>query len=525
MSIRDHIVSGARGAVAYAALRAKEYVGTSRVIRDIGQMRGWYTSPPDDKGQRIADSKEALFGRISTQFGPYPSFVSTNPFTNIKPGDIFDIDQQVRQTGLMFRRADLHENLIRHDAHLRAVDANFRDDLIGSAFTVEPVDSSELAQQVAQFQQRMLSECVDWRKSSRRLLFGRLDGYALEEAIYKDREFSFPVGGSYKTIECPILESLFPVQNRHTRFDISEADALKLDTGGTFIRPSQKKYMVFESDDDFQVRLRGYGYTASYLSMIKQNAWVRWEVLLKLWGIRGPMAFAHADIWQNEGLRTQIIQTLVNWGQGLGVTLPDTVEVKASEGVTDGDSRGMHAALIAAVNAELSKLIQGQQLTTDPGDHGSYGLSQTHQDTMASKVECQALNLSTCQRPFTQELLRLAIYEISSNGEYIPEGNDFRVNPRGLCSALKANPQQILTCGGIPKWRVHREMNPSQRIQIYDKAVNLLGANIAADSVYEEFNLRRPKEGQESLKGSKQDASTRPNRNDEPNDQEPSEKS
>ena len=34
----------------------------------------------------------------------------------------------------MFRRADLHENLIRHDAHLRAVDANFRDDLIGSGF-------------------------------------------------------------------------------------------------------------------------------------------------------------------------------------------------------------------------------------------------------------------------------------------------------------------------------------------------------------------------------------------------------
>ena len=86
MSIRDQIVSGARGAVAYAALRAKEYVGTSRVIRDIGQMRGWYTSPPDDKGQRLADSKDALFGRISTQFGPYPSFVSTNPFTNIKPG-------------------------------------------------------------------------------------------------------------------------------------------------------------------------------------------------------------------------------------------------------------------------------------------------------------------------------------------------------------------------------------------------------------------------------------------------------
>ena len=75
--------------------------------------------------------------------------------------------------------------------------------------------------------------------------------------------------------------------------------------------------MVFESDDDFQVRLRGYGYTASYLSMIKQNAWVRWEVLLKLWGFVGRWHSQTGHLAKRR-LRTQIIQTLVNWGQGLG---------------------------------------------------------------------------------------------------------------------------------------------------------------------------------------------------------------
>lgn len=471
-----------------------------KIIPGVGNPYGEGTRlPTSKKAERIVRSEEALYGRAAARLGPVANFVSTHPLRGLTPERVGGIFNTVLVSGWMLDKACLDEDIILADSHYRSVDNSFRVSIIGSPFTVEPVDSSELAQAVADYQQKVLTDvCHGWQQACKRLLFGDTSGYALEEVIYDWREVSYESGGRSYTVEARTPVGFEWVRNAHTRWNQAEGDRLELDSRDGFFPISQSphKWLLYTASHDFMIRRRGLNYTNVWLSLIKLNAWARWAATLDIWGIRNPILKYERDRWQDDKFKAEIIAQMQAWGLGQGAALPDDVEVDASPGISDGDARGMHAALLGIINAEQSKLRQGEQLTTETGGAGSYALSETHADTKAEHIEEGEQNLSAEVRSWMRASLRLACEE------YKPDGTWGEPLPRGLCAALGATTAQILSKCGRPQWRVTREMTPTVRMKLYDDGVNKLGLKIDSEQPYREFGFAKARSDKQALRGS-----------------------
>lgn len=494
MSLTDRITGKVREIAATAAGQLQAFA-SAPLIQNVGRASPGVSLTQDTAAQKVVESREALFGRVSSRLGPVPSFVSTHPMRGITPKRVAAIHSEVLIAGWMLNKACLDEDLLLADSHLRSQDSSFRDSIVGAPWSIEPADDSELARQVADYQTAVFRNCYGFKKACRRLLYGNLAGYALEEAVYEDRATRFRLGDSYVTVECPTPVDFEWVGNRHTRFNLAAGDRLELDTGGGHIVPPPVKYVCYEANDDFQLRRRGYAYTAIWLSMVKQNAWMRAAVMLDIWGIRGPWGKATKELWEDKTRLQEMITAIQEWGTGKGVVVTEDFTIEASSSGVTGDIREMHMALISAINAEESKLINASTLTTDPGEHGSYGLSDTHADSKAARVQGSEVNLSDCIARWMPHALRVACYRIN------PDGSFGDVNPRGLAAVLGAKPERVIALSGRPRWRVQREMSPKDRMDLYIKGVNDLGMALDEEAPYQDFGLKKARDGAEPLKG------------------------
>lgn len=501
MNLRESItnfVGSAQQRTAQALRRGADALAQTKIIQGVGrQGYGGPALPKDVDASKKVASTEALFGRVSSRLGPIPENISTHPLRNITPERVGAIHEEVLVAGWMLNKACLDEDLILADSHLRSVDNSYRVAIVGSPFTVEPCDGSDLARAVADYQQYVLHQCDGWQRMCKRLLFGDLAGYAIEEAVYQDRLFNFRSGGKSYTVDAPCPAAFEWVRNTNSRFNLGLGQILELDTGaGQFVNPyeSPHKWLIYEAADDFQLRRRGYAYTAIWLSMIKLNAWMRWGVLLDIWGLRAPIGKAARDLFQDATRLAQMRRAIEDWGRGLGLIVTDDFEVEASAGISDGDARGMHAALIGIINSELSKLRQGEQLTTETGGAGSYALSETHADTKAEHIEAGEQNLSTNLLPWSRAWLRLASQEYRDGIWGAPR-------PRGLSAALGVKPEDVVAKAGLPQWRVTREMTPQVRMELYKSAVNDLSMDIDPDGPYREFGFAKARKDGEKIKG------------------------
>ena len=118
----------------------------------------------DTAAQKVVESREALFGRVSSRLGPVPSFVSTHPMRGITPKRVAAIHSEVLIAGWMLNKACLDEDLLLADSHLRSQDSSFRDSIVGAPWSIEPADDSELARQVADYQTAVFRNCYGFKK-------------------------------------------------------------------------------------------------------------------------------------------------------------------------------------------------------------------------------------------------------------------------------------------------------------------------------------------------------------------------
>lgn len=460
---------------------------TAPAVRGAGYLPAPFPLPRDSAQEKILRSKEALYGRTTYYTGPTPSYISTYPGSGLTPERIQNIHNQVLVVGWMLDKACLDEQVILRDGQIRAIDTSRRVASVGKPLSIEPANGSELARHIADYQQAVIDDIDDFSASMQRLLFANAAGYALEEVVYENKPIRFPIGKD-KTI---LIEGIHPKQlewvtNKCTRFDVN-TDELLLDMGaGQFVAPPDQKFLVHTASADFQIRRRGYMYQAIWYHLIKHSAIARWAVVLDIWGIPVPYGIASEALWQDEKRQVQMVETVKNLGLGKPAVFTDEFRMEASPNImSQGDARGMHAALIGWANTELAKLIQGETLTTEIGGVGSYNASETHAAVKESIVAMDARDLSNTVR---KTLLR----------------QNLILNMDALCAAFGASPDEILRNNGWPYWRIEREITTKDRMDLYIKATNDLGLNIDQDQAYQEFGFKKARLPQNAIPGKAQ---------------------
>lgn len=481
VGLRDRI----EGALRAGARRAIEYAYTPPRVGGIGNGVPWFFLPKDHKADAILNSREALYGKTTYRLGPVQSYISTYPGSGLAPDRIAAIHNEVLVAGWMLNKACLDEQILLRDAHMEAVDRARRVGVTGAEFNLEPADDSPLAQQLADYDEAWMRDIHRFGSATYELLFANAAGYALEEAIYEDRDVQVytEVGGKLQhvMVSGPHPMQLDWVSNKHTRFNV-ETDELVLDGGnGRFISLPDHKFVKHAVDGDFQIRRRGYMYQAVWWHLLKHAAMARWGVVLDIWGIPVPIAKADQQLWQDETRMQQMIAILQSYGKGVPSIFTDDFDLVESATTSAGDARGMHAALIGAANQEISKLVQGETLTTELGGVGGYNASQTHADVKESIVRQDALALSSSVRKWLK-----AVHEI---------------NMDAICRAFGATPNDVRRLAPIPYWCIERNVTPQVALEMTVKAVNELHLPVAQGATMRRFGFPRARTVADQIKG------------------------
>lgn len=495
MDLRSRISQAAKNAAGKVAGKLGAFA-QAPVVPGVGRnYSGGMQLTRDDRAQRIVESRAALYGRTAASLGPVGDNISTHPLKGLTPERVTAILNQVYVAGWMLDWACLVEDVLRYDSQVKTLHQSATEALTGAPFTVEPADASDEARAIADYQQTVLDDIGDWPRAVGRLQVGNAQGYALEESLYEERTVAFPYRGSTVEVSGPTPVGFSTVHAKHTRWDLSQGARLELDTSSGFVVPPSWKFPFYESDEPYEVRNRGWMTAAVWLSMIKSGSWSRWGVMLDIWGIRTAYGIADLTLWQDEKRKQEMLSALRDFGLGKPAIFTDDFKIEASPGVTDGDTRGMHASLVSAINLELSKLIIGSVLTTEVSGTGSYNMSDTHADSKEARVRGRAQNTTACLRSWLRATLKLVIYTVN------PDGSLGDVNPKGICGALGITPERALALCGRPTWRIARESTPESRMTLIKSAVNDLGMEIDADSVYREMGIARARDKSKRLPG------------------------
>jgi phage gp29-like protein len=108
----------------------------------------------------------------------------------------------------------------------------------------------------------------------------------------------------------------------------------------------------------------------------KRNGFRWWTVFVEKYG----GAFMYGKYPNNAGqaYKTELLDALEKMVSDAVAIAPEGSEITIESLANKGGVSDVHASYIAAANAEVSKAILGQTLTTEIGDKGSYAAAQAH---------------------------------------------------------------------------------------------------------------------------------------------------
>lgn len=445
-----------------------------------GQWRQWSYLQRDPKQEALLRSKEALTGRFTYYSGETPSNTPTYAASGINPRRIASIYTEVVTIGRMTQKADLDEQVMRRDTHLRGTDYAMRASITGKPVMVSPNGPSDLQRDLAYLAQALIDDTDGFDDSCTRLLKSHGCGYGAGEAVYSYK--ALHVAGKSLSIPGAWPQQIDEIYNRNFRFEPIKDEPMLVEAGGkhTPIHGAPWKILYHEATGDGPARMRGHLVATVWPHMIKHDGLARLSQCLDFFGIPHPYAEIPWDMFENEELKDATRQAMADYGSGNPYIKVKEVLWGFTQTPTGLDARGMHGLLWGLCNTEQSKAVQGETLTTELGGVGSYNASETHEAVKGDIAALLERGLASTIRKWIRAV--------------------FQLNMGALCSAFGATPAQIL--GSIPKvyWLIHRAMDPETRQRMRFAAV-AAGIPIDVEQEYRENGWAKPTQTGDAIPG------------------------
>lgn len=434
----------------------------------------------DAKQEALLRSKEALTGRFTYYSGETPSNTPTYAASGINPRRIASIYTEVVTIGRMVQKADLDEQVMRRDTHLRGTDYAMRASITGKPVMVSPNGPSDLQRDLAYLAQALIDDTDGFDDSCTRLLKSHGCGYGAGEAIFAYK--ALHVAGKQISIPGAWPQQIDEIYNRNFRFEPIKDEPLLVEANGknTPIQGAPWKILYHEGTGDGPARMRGHLTCTVWPHMIKYDGLARLAQCLDFFGIPHPYAEIPWDQYENEELKQATREAMVDFGSGNPYVKVKEVLWGFTQTPNGLDARGMHSVLWGLCTTEQSKAVQGETLTTEIGGVGSYNASQTHEAVKGDIASLIERGLASTIRKWIRAV--------------------FQLNMGALCAAFGATPAQIL--GSIPKvyWLIHRAMDPETRQRMRFAAV-AAGIPIDVEQEYRENGWAKPTQPGDAIPG------------------------
>lgn len=206
--------------------------------------------------------------------------------------------------------------------------------------------------------------------------------------------------------------------------------------------------------------------TIAWVYLFKNYALKDWVVYTEGYGM--PMRIGKYSPSASPSDIATLEKAVANLGSALGITIPESTQIELKEAMRGGNAT-VYENLLKFCNAEMSKAILGQTLTTEMGSSGSFAASQTHNSVRQDLLEADCKSLS------------------STIGKCL-----FRP------IVLNAFPGDDRRLSQLPYIRFH--VSPPEDLtaeaDMYVKLAKDIGLPIPHEHLYERFGIPKPEKGQ-----------------------------
>lgn len=429
----------------------------------------------DPKTAAAMRSIDSMLGRVTYGAGPVQTRYSTVPGTGLTPERIYQVHQQNRM-GYPLQKAELDEEVLDRDAHLYGLQQARIVEVSNKPLKLMPFNESPLAAAVASFCEAILYDLDGYDQDVEDLLTASGRGYACSEVTWDFRKVRCTTPGGERVTLSNVIRpiALDWVHPKHFRFDAVTDEPYLVTAGGDLARLLPGKFVFHASSGTGLIERRGYMMQCVWLHAIKQWSLRDWVVYSNLFGV--PQIHGIYDgTHQLDEDRETYSQILRDFGQGIPVLHGADFRIEAQHAPEGGRSNDVFGALIGYSNAEMSKRIQGQTLTTEIGGQGSYALGEVQADVKYGIVKSDARKLAQTER---SDLLRPIV----------------QLNSELLARAFGADPDDIMACVPRVSRRIERETTPEIRQRIL-AGLQDMGLPLDEEQIREEFGADAPRPG------------------------------
>ena len=434
----------------------------------------------DPKLTAEANSLSAMMGRITYGAGPIYTRSSSYPADQLEPARIRAILREA-DLGIMYRKSEMDEQILERDAHLRGIDLGRRVEVSGKPFRIQPRNETPLAAALANWVRGIVDDMDSFDQSVEDLLSANGRGYSAGEITWQYDRTRIDDGSGPRMIDTLTPVRIDYVHQKHFTFDqFTDEPYLMLSSSNIALPPG--KFVFHSAAGTGLIERRGFMRPCVWLHAMKQWAFRDLLVFQHLYGIPQLEGIYEGDVFQQDAQRDTYAQILQQFGEGFPAIHPKDFEIKVTPPPPGGASTGPHAFTIGLCNAEMSKVVQGETLTTEVGGQGSYAIGDVHADTKHAIITGDARKLA---RTFRSDLFAPMI------------DNNLDV----LCETLGASPEDIRACIPTMSWRIDRETSPLDRASIVSMAINEWGLELDEEQQRDEFALNAPRPGSKPLKG------------------------
>jgi phage gp29-like protein len=395
-------------------------------------------------GRPISSSKnkpitqEIAVASIRDKFSTYPS-------SGLTPERLATIFKEA-DAGDVYRQMELFEEMEEKDPHLFSILQTRKNSVLSLEYEIHPysedpddVKAAQLIQEIMEFEglEDVLLDLLD--------AVGK--GYALSEIMYS-------VSG-----DRVMVDKLKWVHQKRTTFD----DYLNM----RLLTDADPSRGIEIPDNKFVIhRYRAKSGHPNRAGVIRVCAWMYlfknydikdWVAFAEVYGM--PLRLGKYDASASKEDKDTLMKAVTMLGTDAAGIISKNTEIEFVEAVRS--STNVYKTLADFCNAEMSKAVLGQTLTTEVGDRGSYAAGKVHNDVREDLklADCKAL-AETLRRDLFRPLVRFNLGE----------------KPR------------------LPylKFKIETPEDTEKTARVYSIVIKDIGLPVSKQHVYEKFGIPKP---------------------------------
>lgn len=387
--------------------------------------------------------REVAVATVRDRWSSYPS-------SGLTPERLARIFKEADQ-GDLYRQAELFEEMEEKDAHLSSILQKRKNAVLGLDWDVIAYSDEPHDQAVREFIVEALDRIPALEEAFLDLLDAIGKGYAVSEIMWE-------VSGGRAWVK--------ELKWRHQkRFTFSEDGRLLLvtDSAPTGEGVPEHKFIVhrYKARSGHPSR-QGVLRVCAWMYLFKNYSVKDWVQFAEVYGM--PLRLGKYDPSASKEDREALMQAVTQLGSDAAGIISKSTEIQFVEAVKG--TANVYEALTRFCNAEMSKAVLGETLTTEVGERGSYAASQTHGQVRQDILEADCKALAETLR---RDLIRPLVL--------------FNFGPGAR----------------LPWIRFHFEPpeDLERTAKVYAVLVQDIGLPIAAEHIYEKFGVPKPEPGQQ----------------------------